>query len=43
MRIVLDTNVLLRYLPKASPLRPIFEAIWLRRLELVVSTPILLE
>lgn len=43
MRIVLDTNVLLQSLRRESPFRPIFDAIRLGRVELVVSTAILLE
>lgn len=43
MRIVLDTNVLLQSLRKKSPFRLILDAIRFRRIELVVSTAILLE
>ncbi len=43
MRIVLDTNVLLQSLRKESSFRPILDAIRFRRIELVVSTAILLE
>lgn len=43
MRIVLDTNVLLQTLPAKSVYRPIFDAIRSGRIELVVSTEILLE
>ncbi len=43
MRIVLDTNVLLQSLPTISAYRPIFDAIRSGRIELVVSTDILLE
>lgn len=43
MRIVLDTNVLLQTLRRESPLRPILDAIRFGKIELVVSTAILLE
>ncbi|WP_375446399.1 putative toxin-antitoxin system toxin component, PIN family [uncultured Fibrella sp.] len=43
MRIVVDTNVLLAALPKASRFRAIINALVSGRLNLVVSTPILLE
>lgn len=43
MRIVLDTNVLLAALPKASRFRPIITALANSQIELVVSTAILLE
>lgn len=43
MRTVLDTNVLLQSLRKESPFRPILDAIRFQRIELVVSTAILLE
>ena len=43
MRIVLDTNVLLQPLPVASAYWPIFDAIRIGWVQLVVSTAILLE
>ncbi|QHW00836.1 putative toxin-antitoxin system toxin component, PIN family [Spirosoma endbachense] len=43
MRIVIDTNVLLAALPKASRYRAIITALALGKIELVVSTSILLE
>ncbi|PRY41967.1 putative PIN family toxin of toxin-antitoxin system [Spirosoma oryzae] len=43
MRIVLDTNSLLAALPKASRYRSIISALTTGRIELVVSTAILLE
>ena len=43
MRIVLDTNVLLQSLRRESPFHPILDAIRFQRIELVISTAILLE
>ena len=43
MKVVIDTNVLLAALPKASVYRPIITAIASGHLELIVSTAILLE
>nr|WP_246224918.1 PIN domain-containing protein [Spirosoma terrae] len=43
MRVVIDTNVLLAALPKSSRFRPIVSALSEGTIELVVSTPILLE
>ncbi|MVM41354.1 putative toxin-antitoxin system toxin component, PIN family [Spirosoma sp. HMF3257] len=43
MRIVIDTNVLLAALPKASRFRDIITALVSRKIELAVSTAILLE
>jgi uncharacterized protein len=43
VRVVIDTNVLLAALPKASIYRPIVDAIANGTLEVVVSTAILLE
>jgi putative PIN family toxin of toxin-antitoxin system len=43
MRIVIDTNCFLAILPKSSRYRPIFDAYRQKKLELVVSTEILLE
>ncbi|WP_420457902.1 putative toxin-antitoxin system toxin component, PIN family [Neolewinella sp.] len=43
MKVVLDTNVLLKSLPKTSPYRPIFDAIRHGKVELLLSTDILLE
>lgn len=43
MRVVLDTNVLLRSLPRQSALRPIFDAVITRRITVVLTTSILLE
>ncbi len=43
MRLVLDTNVLLAALPRLSRFRKIIDALVSGKIELVVSTPILLE
>ena len=43
MRIVVDTNVILAALPRASRLRPIINALAVGQIELVISTAILLE
>ena len=43
MRIVLDTNVLVKAIGRQSPFRPIFDAFLAKSYELVVSTSILLE
>lgn len=43
VRIVLDTNVLVKSIGRQAPLRPIFDAFLAKRYELVVSTSILLE
>ncbi len=43
MRIVIDTNVLLAALPRASTYRPIINSVASGGIELVVSTAILLE
>lgn len=43
MGIVLDTNGLLRSLPRRSALCPIFDAVVSHQLKVVVTTPILLE
>lgn len=43
MRIVLDTNVLVQSLSARNALRPIFEAVLESKVELLVSTEILLE
>ena len=43
MRVVIDTNVLLAALPKVSRFRVIISALTTGKLELVVSTAILLE
>jgi len=43
MRIVLDTNVLLISIPYESPYRPIIDAIRTGKIELGVSTDIMLE
>ncbi|WP_266362617.1 putative toxin-antitoxin system toxin component, PIN family [Tellurirhabdus rosea] len=43
MRVVVDTNVLLAALPKSSRFRPIITALVAGKVELVVSTAILLE
>lgn len=43
MRVVLDTNVLLKSIGRQSPYRPLFDAFLAQRYELVVSTAILLE
>ena len=43
MKIVIDTNVLISILPKASSNRFLLEKIIAREFEVFVSTPILLE
>ena len=43
MRIVLDTNILIKAIGRQSPFRPIFDAFLAKRYELVVSTSLLLE
>ncbi len=43
MRVVLDTNVLLTCISRASPTRPIFDAVLQEQITLLVSTDILLE
>jgi putative PIN family toxin of toxin-antitoxin system len=43
MRVILDTNVLLKSIGRASSFRPVFDAFLAKRYELVVSTSILLE
>ena len=43
MRVVLDTNVLLQILPRKSRFRPVFNDLMAGRLQLVVSTAMLLE
>ena len=43
MKVVLDTNALVRSIGRQSPLRPIFDAFLTKRYELVVSTSLLLE
>lgn len=43
MRVVIDTNVLLASIPSKSKYRPIFEAYLQNKIQLVVTTAILLE
>ena len=43
MRIVLDTNVLLMSIPKASPYRPIFDGLIQGKFQLLISQEILNE
>ena len=43
MRVVLDTNVLMRSICRQSAFRPIFDAFLVKRFELVISVSILLE
>ena len=43
MRVVLDTNVLMRSIGRQSAFRPIFDAFLVKRFELVISVSILLE
>lgn len=43
MRVILDTNVLLKSIGRTSPFRSVFDAFLAKEYELVVSTSILLE
>ena len=43
MRAVIDTNIILISIPKLSPYRPIIDAVFLEKIEVGVTTEIILE